>query len=170
MNNSETSAKPSAAQKNKPRSSAFMKSFWGLIGLLALAAAGLIGMAVVALNEHTYVEKSVEKPAEPGVEILDLAGNSRMVDSSLVPANPLGSDENVVKSDTEGEAQAKLDDEKAVGTKLVEAVKPVVVEKKTELTAKPSEHHIAKAEPVKPPKVEKSVQHKEANAQMDNLF
>lgn len=170
MNNSETSVEPRAAQKNKLRPSAFMKSFWGLIGLLALAAAGLIGMAVVSLNEHTYVEKPAQKPLEPGVEILDLAGNSRTVVGNAVPAKPLGSDESVVKSDAESEASTKLDAEKAAGTKLVEAVKPVMVEKKTELAAKSADNHIAKVESVKPPKVEKSVQYKEANAQMDNLF
>ena len=162
----------------KPRSSWMMKSFWGLIGLLAVAAACLISMAVMALNKHTIVEKTELKQSEQHVEIIDLAGNSRIVNSNLVPANPLGDDQSIVKTGTEADDGASeasvLDEEKKEGVKLVEAAKPsaAVVQKKVEVVEakKPAEKQLAQAEVVKPPKVEKSVQHKESNSQMDNLF
>ena len=177
MNKTDTSvvddAKSMTPPKTKAKSSALMKSFWGLIGLLAVGAAGLISMAVMALNQHTYVDTTqTKKVDENAVEIIDLAGNSRVVSGSLLPANPVGEDESVVKAGTDDAdaqaAQQQLAKDASEGKQLVESVKPVEVEKKTQVAAKEVEKQVAKAEVAKP-KVDKKV-HQEANAQMDNLF
>ena len=61
------------ATKPKARRSRVSKAFWGLIGLMAIVSIGLISMAVVAMNKYTYATEAVEKPKDPGVEIMDLA-------------------------------------------------------------------------------------------------
>ena len=176
MENSSTTI--ASKPKSKPRRSRISKAFWGLIGLMAIVSIGLISMAVVAMNKYTYATETVEKPKDPGVEIMDLGGgSSKIVSGNTLPAKPLDVDESVVDSGTSGKTAETAEtavEQKAVGTALVDkvAVKPVTAPKKQQVAVaavsedKPKSKANAFAN--KPEKV--TVQHKESNKQMDNLF
>lgn len=172
-----TAGKGASAAAVKPRRTSRMsKAFWGLIGLLAVLATGLTAMAVMSLNKYTHETVQVEKPKDPDVEIIDLAGNSRLVSSNMLPANPLGEDESVVHAGTSDDAKA-LTAEKEKGVDLVAqvAVKPVAPPKKDVAVAQASNQvqkpvKAKEVEAPKKPKVDSAHIQKEANKQMDNLF
>ena len=166
------------ASKPKPRRSRISKAFWGLIGLMAVVSIGLISMAVVSMNKYTYATENTQKPKDPDVEIMSLGGGEgKVIAGNTLPANPIGVDESVVDSGTSGKTAETAEtavEQKAVGTALVDkvAVKPVTAPKKQQVAVaavsedKPKSKANASAN--KQEKV--TVQHKESNKQMDNLF
>ena len=163
------------ASKPKPRRSRINKAFWGLIGLMAIISIGLISMAVVSMNKYTYATENTQKPKDPDVEIMSLGGGEgKVIAGNTLPANPIGVDESVVDSGTSGKTAETVVEQKAVGTALVDkvAVKPVTAPKKQQVAVaavsedKPKSKANASAN--KQEKV--TVQHKESNKQMDNLF
>ena len=168
---------PAPQKPVKPRRSFIGKAFWGLIGLMAVVAGGLIAMAVVSMNKYTYADANTAKPKEPSVEIIDLAGNSRIVNANMVPANPAGTDESAVEAGTNPSAKA-LASTKESGTALVEqvAVKPVTTPKKQQVAVAEVKNQAEAPTPAKggekskPVKAESVKIQKEANKQMDNLF
>ena len=101
-------------------------------------------------------------------------GEGKVIAGNTLPANPIGVDESVVDSGTSGKTAETVVEQKAVGTALVDkvAVKPVTAPKKQQVAVaavsedKPKSKANAFAN--KPEKV--TVQHKESNKQMDNLF
>ena len=173
-----TSTTIASKPKTKPRRSRISKAFWGLIGLMAIVSIGLISMAVVAMNKYTYATETVEKPKDPGVEIMDLGGGtSKMVSGNTLPAKPLDVDESVVDSGTSGKTtDTAMAEQKQSGSALVDkvAVKPVTTPKKQQVAVaevsddapKPKTTALAN----KPDKAAVNKQHKESNKQMDNLF
>ena len=163
------------ASKPKPRRSRISKAFWGLIGLMAIVSIGLISMAVVSMNKYTYATENTQKPKDPDVEIMSLGGGEgKVIAGNTLPANPIGVDESIVDSGTSGKTAETAVEQKAVGTALVDkvAVKPVTAPKKQQVAVaavsedKPKSKGNASAN--KQEKV--TVQHKESNKQMDNLF
>ena len=165
------------ATKPKARRSRVSKAFWGLIGLMAIVFIGLISMAVVAMNKYTYATEAVEKPKDPGVEIMDLGGGtSKIVSGNTLPAKPLDVDESVVDGGTAGKATATMAEQKDAGGALVDkvAVKPVTAPKKQQVAVADAGEDSPKPKAsVSANKQEKptvSQQHKESNKQMDNLF
>ena len=165
------------ATKPKARRSRVSKAFWGLIGLMAIVSIGLISMAVVAMNKYTYATEAVEKPKDPGVEIMDLGGGtSKIVSGNTLPAKPLGVDESVVDGGTAGKTTATMAEQKDAGGALVDkvAVKPVTAPKKQQVAVadagEDSPKPKASASANKQEKTPVSKQHKESNKQMDNLF
>lgn len=173
-----TSTTIASKPKTKPRRSRISKAFWGLIGLMAIVSIGLISMAVVAMNKYTYATETVEKPKDPGVEIMDLGGGtSKIVSGNTLPAKPLDVDESVVDSGTSGKTtDTAMAEQKQSGSALVDkvAVKPVTAPKKQQVAVaevsddapKPKTTALAN----KPDKAAANKQHKESNKQMDNLF
>ena len=173
-----TSTTIASKPKTKPRRSRISKAFWGLIGLMAIVSIGLISMAVVAMNKYTYATETVEKPKDPGVEIMDLGGGtSKIVSGNTLPAKPLDVDESVVDSGTSGKTtDTAMAEQKQSGSVLVDkvAVKPVTTPKKQQVAVaevsddapKPKTTALAN----KPDKAAANKQHKESNKQMDNLF
>ena len=173
-----TSTTIASKPKTKPRRSRISKAFWGLIGLMAIVSIGLISMAVVAMNKYTYATETVEKPKDPGVEIMDLGGgSSKIVSGNTLPAKPLDVDESVVDSGTSGKTtDTAMAEQKQSGSALVDkvAVKPVTTPKKQQVAVaevsddapKPKTTALAN----KPDKAAVNKQHKESNKQMDNLF
>ena len=173
-----TSTTIASKPKTKPRRSRISKAFWGLIGLMAIVSIGLISMAVVAMNKYTYATETVEKPKDPGVEIMDLGGGtSKMVSGNTLPAKPLDVDESVVDSGTSGKTtDTAMAEQKQSGSALVDkvAVKPVTTPKKQQVAVaevsddapKPKTTALAN----KPDKAAANKQYKESNKQMDNLF
>ena len=163
------------ASKPKPRRSRISKAFWGLIGLMAIVSIGLISMAVVSMNKYTYATENTQKPKDPDVEIMSLGGGEgKVIAGNTLPANPIGVDESVVDSGTSGKTAETAVEQKAVGTALVDkvAVKPVTAPKKQQVAvAEVSEDKPKSKANVAANKQEKAtVQHKESNKQMDNLF
>ena len=151
MNSSNLDTPAVSVKKNK--ASKPMKTFWGLIGLLAVSATGLIAMAGMALNEHSV--ETVKKVEEPGVEIMDLGGQSRIVSSGQLPAKPFDVDESKVVTGSEDA------DDKTTGKSETVAVK---VDKEA---GKKLVESVAVAEPVKPKK-EAVVQEKKVEAVAKN--
>ena len=166
------------ASKPKPRRSRISKAFWGLIGLMAVVSIGLISMAVVSMNKYTYATENTQKPKDPDVEIMSLGGGEgKVIAGNTLPANPIGVDESVVDSGTSGKTAETAEtavEQKAVGTALVDkvAVKPVTAPKKQQVAvAAVSEDKPKSKRNASVNKQEKvTVQHKESNKQMDNLF
>ena len=163
------------ASKPKPRRSRISKAFWGLIGLMAIVSIGLISMAVVSMNKYTYATENTQKPKDPDVEIMSLGGGEgKVIAGNTLPANPIGVDESVVDSGTSGKTAETAVEQKAVGTALVDkvAVKPVTAPKKQQVAvAAVSEDKPKSKSNASVNKQEKvTVQHKESNKQMDNLF
>ena len=127
------------------------------------------------MNKYTYATENTQKPKDPDVEIMSLGGGEgKVIAGNTLPANPIGVDESVVDSGTSGKTDETVVEQKAVGTALVDkvAVKPVTAPKKQQVAVaavsedKPKSKANAFAN--KPEKV--TVQHKESNKQMDNLF
>lgn len=176
MENSSTTI--ASKPKSKPRRSRISKAFWGLIGLMAIVSIGLISMAVVAMNKYTYATETVEKPKDPGVEIMDLGGgSSKIVSGNTLPAKPLDVDESVVDSGTSGKtADTAMAEQKQSGSALVDkvAVKPVTTPKKQQVAVAEASDDAPKSKVTvsanKPEKAAANKQHKESNKQMDNLF